>query len=872
MERNALLSFKEDLVDPSGMLSSWNVSVDCCKWNRVECNVKTGRVISLNLRNQDSYYDDEISGKLNSSLVNLKELRYLDLSMNNFKGLSIPSFIGSFERLRYLNLSGSSFGGVVPPQLGNLSNLVYLVLGISIEESYKQDFNNLVGNDMSWLSELSSLKHLDFSGIDLNLTSSDHLFQTISNTSRLEILDLSYCSLGGFLPNSLGNLSNLKTLDLAFNYFVGDIPKSIGNLTSLVQFDISWNQLNGSIPESLGKLSCLSLLRLSGNPLNSVITERHLYNLSSLTMMNIHQYSYTNINLVFSITPDWIPPFKLEHLRISSCRVGPGFPTWLRNQHKLKYLIMFDAMLSGPIPDWFLNLSSSLQYLDLSNNSLSGRVSNTFVSKYLIRVDLSYNHLEGPLPQFSSSNINSLNLGNNMLNGTIPHNIGQLMPNLAVYDLSNNYLHGSIPCSMGNMTSLYFLWLNNNNFVGEIPSLMGNMRSLSSLSLNNNSLVGKLPSSMGNMSSLDELWLSNNKLVGEIPSSTGNLRFLRYLMLNNNNLGGEIPHSLHNCTQLSMLNLADNMFSGEIPSWIRDTTKPRLKVLKLRSNLLIGHIPKQLCNLSRLHFLDLAHNHLSGTIPLCLGYFTSFTADDYIPDGNDTLDKYPKEDVKVNTKGSEFAYKDTLYLVNLIDLSANNLTGVIPKAITNLTRLWSLNLSMNHLTGRIPDQIGSLKMLETLDLSFNRLSGPLPPSLAYMTSLDHLNLSYNDFEGRIPTGNQLQTLSDPYSIYMNNPRLCGAPLTTKCSDDNRTISDTPITTVVVDANDHEDDDKDELRWILVSAALGFAVGFWGFIGPLVIKQSWRRAYFGFVEDKLEAVMTSATRLRLKLMKKSNNGI
>ena len=50
----------------------------------------------------------------------------VDLSYNDFNGTQIPKFLGSMERLRYLNLSGAGFGGVIPHQLGNLSNLIYL--------------------------------------------------------------------------------------------------------------------------------------------------------------------------------------------------------------------------------------------------------------------------------------------------------------------------------------------------------------------------------------------------------------------------------------------------------------------------------------------------------------------------------------------------------------------------------------------------------------------------------------------------------------------------------------------------------------------------------------------------------------------------
>ena len=46
-ERQALLSFKESLIDEFGMLSSWSNhhnNTDCCKWKRIQCNHQTGHV------------------------------------------------------------------------------------------------------------------------------------------------------------------------------------------------------------------------------------------------------------------------------------------------------------------------------------------------------------------------------------------------------------------------------------------------------------------------------------------------------------------------------------------------------------------------------------------------------------------------------------------------------------------------------------------------------------------------------------------------------------------------------------------------------------------------------------------------------------
>ena len=198
----------------------------------------------------------------------------------------------------------------------------------------------------------------------------------------------------------------------------------------------------------------------------------------------------------------------------------------------------------------------------------------------------------------------------------------------------------------------------------------------------------------------------------------------------------------------------------------------------------------------------------------------------------------------VVTKGRELFYKSTLYLVNIIDLSSNNLSGEVPEEVTNLSRLGTLNLLMNHLTGKIPEEIRSLKILETLDLSRNHLSGPIPPSMASLTALNHFNLSYNNLSGRIPRSNQLQTLNDP-SIYENNEGLCGLPLTTKCPGDEETSN---VPSGKTDKSNEENGGVSERMWFYVSMGLGFIVGFWGVCGTLVVKQSWRRAYFRFFDD------------------------
>ena len=136
-EREALLSFKKGLTDPSGRLSCW-VGEDCCQWRGIECNNQSGHVTKLDLRSPFEFSPINVSltpsmnpclsGKISSSLIHLKYLNYLDLSLNDFEDIQIPEFFGMLENLVYLNLSHSYFYGEIPPHLGNLSSLMHLDL------------------------------------------------------------------------------------------------------------------------------------------------------------------------------------------------------------------------------------------------------------------------------------------------------------------------------------------------------------------------------------------------------------------------------------------------------------------------------------------------------------------------------------------------------------------------------------------------------------------------------------------------------------------------------------------------------------------------------------------------------------------------
>ncbi|KAL2921290.1 Receptor-like protein EIX2 [Bienertia sinuspersici] len=901
-EREALLRFKHDiLVDHCRLLTTWGDQQDCCQWQGVQCDSNTNRVTMLTLRGSHSgmpclegeiphqlkklvnlvsldltcdfgnSYDCPYANTLwwlpkltllrdinlsgldlslasddwfqnvnnlpslrvlhmdqcglspmipasisytnsssNISIINLSNnffndtsvfqwlfrlsgtnssLVVLELSNNQIPGPIPPNF-GEMLSLSYLDLSSNLLDGTIPSAFWNMHNISYLSLGM----------NQLEGPIPHTISNLNHLTHLILP--NNNFQGSGNFPNSLGSLCSLQEINLNNNNLDDDFPNIIQALSgcatkSLVSLDLSQNRVWGSIPEKISIFASLRGLLLNTNQLNGTIGHGIGQLSMLETLDLSYNSLTDTLFHSHFSNLSRLHVLDLSN----NPDLNVSISANWIPPFQLINVNLESCKLGPSFPNWLATQTNVSYLGISNAEISDTIPSSFWN-------------------------------------------SLSSHNLEYLNISYNMIHGVLP-DLPITFHKRPVIDLSSNNVSGAIPSFLRNTPKLY---LNNNRLSVLNPFFCPKDKtSIIFLNLANNLFSGELPDCWMSFDQLLVLHLENNNFSGKLPTSVGALTQLYTLHLRNNSLSGELPRSLDNCTSLVVLDLGYNSFTGHIPAKIGCSFES-LRVLSLQSNRFHGGLPLSLCQLSHLQVLDISINHISGILPKCIYNFTAMIKTDDSLSDIDVSSVYTyyaySEYARLMWKRKEQSFQRSLGQMRAIDISNNELKGLIPAGISSLTGLVFLNLSNNDLSGSIPSRIGQLTSLEFLDLSNNHLSGDIPTSLSQVTTLGILDLANNNLSGKIPVGTQLQSFDS--SSYMSNPGLCGAPLS-KCPGGQPTANELDS-----DKNDTQQDEDDSSNLVLglcISVVIGFIIGFWGVCGTLAIKTSWRQALFKFLDDQ-----------------------
>ncbi|KAL0450991.1 UNVERIFIED_CONTAM: Receptor-like protein 6 [Sesamum latifolium] len=699
-QKSLLLGLKNTLIfdySASRKLVRWNQTTDCCSWDGVECDV-TGHVISLLL-------DEEIiSGGIESSedLFRLGYLQKLNLAFNSFDSIQIPKGLQNLTNLTHLNLSNAGFGGQIPNEILRLKSLVSLDLssffaGISPLKLESPNLQMLVQN-------LTRLRELYLDSVDVSAQGSNWSQVLSSSLPDLRNMSLRRCSLRGPIDASLTKLRSLSVLRLDRNNLASEVADFFANFSKLTTLSLSSCSLVGSVPEQIFQLHSLQNLDLSGN-------------------------------MQLGTLPQFPPNGPLRTVVLSYTNFSGSLPESISNLVMLSRLELSNCSFTGPIPPTIANLTE-LEILDISLNNFTGSFSLFQLSKKLTYIDAAQNSLTGLLSSkhFEGlTNLEYINLGHNLLSGSIPSSLFAL-PSLRKLQLSNNEFHGQVKeFSNPSSSLLEVLDVSSNHLQGPIPKFFSELEQLKVLSLSSNFFNGTVQLEMFRNPNLARLELSYNDLFVDSTRSDSSLPMLPSIsVLNLASCKLQKFPELARDLELFRLDVSSNQLKGEVPNWIWEIGNGSLKHVNLSSNELHGF--QKPYKFPSLTLLDLHSNKFQGELPIP-PFFSVYV--DY--SFNYFSNSIPKDIGNFISDASFFS------------VSNNNLTGEIPTSICNATSLQVLDLSGNALTGSIPPCLPMENWsLGVLSLGRNNFSGNIPDTFSVNCSLKTLDLNRNVLKGKIP--------------------------------------------------------------------------------------------------------------------------
>ncbi len=296
-------------------------------WRGVKVGGTPPRVMDLYLRGAG------LEGRIPPELGELGELQYLVLADNALTG-SIPPELGRLLKLEELWLKENRLSGSIPPELEGMERLSVLRLagnrfsGSIPPALYEVDdhdfYHDLFCRPLSevsagLLADCNTLLAVQASLVD----------DGVLNWGRSVPVELwQGVEVGGVPPRVTG--LNLQGVGLE-----GRIPPELGRLEHLVSLRLNRNRLTGSIPPELGELGKLRYLVLSGNTLTGSIP------LELGRLLNLEELWLKENRLSSSIPPELGELEKLSLLRLAGNRFSGPIPPALYavDDHDLDILL-----------------------------------------------------------------------------------------------------------------------------------------------------------------------------------------------------------------------------------------------------------------------------------------------------------------------------------------------------------------------------------------------------------------------------------------------------------------------------------------------------------------------------------------------------
>ncbi|KAL0869594.1 hypothetical protein ABMA27_005856 [Loxostege sticticalis] len=504
-------------------------------------------------------YNNRITS-LNTVLVSMGELKFLDISRNKINKLSGIDMI-RLVSLTKLNMSQNAIETIEFNCLNQAFSLHTLDLSYNrlttpFEKpilSYNSNLTylNLYSNNITSLgdSTFKSTK-LNYLNIENNKITGDITINTFEGLQKLTYLNITHQHITSIRNNAFSEMVNLQHLDLSQNDIGIVENSSFVNASALITLNLSYNSIKDLV----------------------------FFKMFSSNLTEI----YINNNMITAVPKDIFSNHsRLSKLDLSANKITVIEPNAL-SLNNIQYLNLKDNILSGILVDGVFSPAKLLKKLDLSHHNLKAINASAFSNLPLLEsLDLSFNNI-----QYIDSNnfkgvdnMSILNVSNNSLtyfnidgkfenlkalllsyNGlaSIPNilkftnplkllllkisynNISNVtypgfenFTNLLILDLSNNKISKFNNRFTNTLTSLVALNLESNH-IKEINLTF--FKNISHVNISNNDIAYIDESHFKNLENLDHLDLKGNKIKTISPGTFQHFASLKFLTLSQNNI------------------------------------------------------------------------------------------------------------------------------------------------------------------------------------------------------------------------------------------------------------------------------------------------------------------------------------------------
>jgi Leucine-rich repeat (LRR) protein len=244
-----------------------------------------------------------------------------------------------------------------------------------------------------------------------------------------------HCSWAGISCNWSNRVIAITLPHFAFRTKSPGVPAIIGNFTELQVLDLHDNNISSTFPVAITRLTNLVSLNLGSNQFVGFVPD--LRGLSRLKTLSLYE------NLLKGPLDTLLQLPALETIEMRNNPINSELPQ---------------------------TISKSLVELKITESGLRGTIPDTWATSNLTTVDLSKNILNGSVPCFGPTLNGSLNVAYNQLDGEF---CGHALRSIQDLMLASNKLTGTFDLPGVKVSQMQSLRIDNNRFTSFMPSLPG---------------------------------------------------------------------------------------------------------------------------------------------------------------------------------------------------------------------------------------------------------------------------------------------------------------------------------------------------------------------------------------------------------------